>query len=248
MKTNLYFWVAFVGLLSFASCIKREIPIPPPANTDSVTTPNNNDTDQTFILRPDSTTGQDAYVSKLDGTTYNDGGVNLNWTHEIVMSRWSLSQYNYDTATQRSYIRFDSLAKIPTTATVTSAVLYLYGETSSITFPYGNSYYPGSNNPPNPGLVQQVVGGTWDQTTIDWNNAPALTNTDQDTIPASTSEWSYDVSVDVTNLVKGMVSSPSTNYGFGLRLLTENIYRDMVFGTCEVPDSTLRPRLVVRYH
>jgi hypothetical protein len=73
MKTNLYFWVAFAGLLSFASCLKREIPIPPPVHTDSVTTPNNNDTDQTFILRPDSTTGQDAYVSKLDGTTYNDG-------------------------------------------------------------------------------------------------------------------------------------------------------------------------------
>jgi hypothetical protein len=88
MKSNLCFWIAFAGLLSFASCLKREIPIPPPVHTDSVT--NNNDTDQALILRPDSTTGQDAYVSKLDGTTYNDGGVNLNWTHEIVMSRWSL--------------------------------------------------------------------------------------------------------------------------------------------------------------
>ena len=248
MKSNLYFWVAFAGLLSFASCLKREIPIPPPVHTDSVT--NINDTDQTLILRPDSTTGQDAYVSKLDSTVSypNDGGVNLNWTHELVISRWSLSQYNFDTATQRSYIRFDGLAGIPSTDTVTSAVLYLYGETSSITFPYGNSYYPWSNNPPNTGLVQQVVGGTWDQTTITWNNAPALTSVGQDTIPASTSEWSYNAAIDVTNLVKGMVSSPSTNYGFGLRLLTENIYRDMVFGTCEAPDSTLRPRLVVRYH
>jgi hypothetical protein len=248
MKSNLYFLAAFVGLLGFTSCLKHEIPIPPPpTHTDSVTT-SKNDTDLTLTLRPDSTTGQDAYISKLDGTTYNDGGVNLNWTHEIVMSRWSLFQYNFDTATQRSYIRFDGLAGISDTATVTSAVLYLYGETSSITFPYGNSYYPNSNNPPNPGLVQQVVGGTWDQTTIDFNNAPALTSVGQDTIPASTSEWSYNVAIDVTNLVKGMVSSPSTNYGFGLRLMTENIYRDMVFGTCEVPDSTLRPQLVVRYH
>jgi hypothetical protein len=70
----------------------------------------------------------------------------------------------------------------------------------------------------------------------------------QDTIPASTLEWNYNASVDVTNLVKNMVASPSTNYGFGLRLVTENIYRDMVFSTCEAADSTKRPRLVVRYH
>lgn len=249
MKKSVLFWGAFAGLLCVASCIKREIPIPhPPSGNDS--TVSVNDTDAALILRPDSTTGQDCYVSKLDSTASepSDGGVNLNWTHEIVMSRWSLSQYYYDTATQRSYIRFDSLAKIPSTATVTSAVLYLYGESSSITFPYGNSYYPYSTNPPNPVLVQQVVGGTWDQTTITYNNAPALTSVGQDTIPASTSEWNYNASVDVTNLVKKMVASPSTNYGFGLRLVTENIYRDMVFSTCEAADSTLRPRLVVRYH
>lgn len=247
MKKTVRFWVAFAGLLCAASCIKREIPIPPPTTSGNDSTVSVNDTDAALILRPDSTTGQDAYVSKLDSTP-GDGGVNLNWTHEIIMARWSLSQFNYDTATQRSYIRFDSLAKIPSTATVTSAVLYLYGVSSSISFPYGNSYYPYSNNPPNPGLVQEVIGGTWDQTTITWNNAPALTSVGQDTIPASTSEWNYNASVDVTNLVKKMVASPSTNYGFGLRLITENIYRDMVFGTCEVADSTLRPRLVVRYH
>jgi hypothetical protein len=249
MKSNLYFWVAFAGLMLFTSCFKNEIPIPPPpTHTDSVTS--KNDSDLTLILRPDSTSGQDSYVSKLDSNASNpsDGGINLNWVHELVIARWSLSQYGFDSATQRSYIRFDGLSGIPSTDTVTSAILYLYGETSSLTFPYGNSYYPYSNNPPNAGLVQQVVGGTWDQTTITWNNAPALTSVGQDTIPASTSEWSYNVAVDVTNLVKGMVSSPSTNYGFGLRLATENIYRDMVFGTCEVSDSTLRPRLVVRYH
>ena len=244
MKKSMLFWVVFGCLLTVTSCIKSVIPIPPPANSDSTVAVN--DTDAMLILRPDSTTGQDCYVSKLDTTP--DGNTQLNWTHEIVMSRWSLSQYNYDTVTQRSYIRFDSLAHIPSTATVTSAVLYLYGESSSITFPFGNSYYPYSTNPPNPVLVQRVVGGQWDQTTITWNNAPALTSVGQDTLPASTSEWNYNASVDVTNLVKNMVASPSTNFGFGLRLVTENIYRDMVFSTCEAADSTLRPKLVVRYH
>jgi hypothetical protein len=160
MKSNLYFWVAFAGLMLFTSCFKNEIPIPPPpTHTDSVTS--KNDSDLTLILRPDSTSGQDSYVSKLDSNASNpsDGGINLNWVHELVIARWSLSQYGFDSATQRSYIRFDGLSGIPSTDTVTSAILYLYGETSSLTFPYGNSYYPYSNNPPNAGLVQQVGPG-----------------------------------------------------------------------------------------
>ncbi|HLZ88438.1 MAG TPA: DNRLRE domain-containing protein [Puia sp.] len=245
MKSNRSFWLVFAAFLALASCFKRSIPIPHPPATDSVVTVN--DTDQTLILRPDSTTGQDSYVSKLDDYP-TDGNVNLNFAHEMVLARWVFSQDNYDSATQRGYIRFDSLRKIPSTATVTSAILYLYGESTSLSYPYGNSYYPGSYNPPNPGLIQRVVGGTWDQKTITWNNAPALTSVGQDTIPASTSAFNYNVAVDVTSLVRTMVDSPATNYGFGLRLITEQASRTMQFGSCEVPDSTLRPKLVVRYH
>jgi hypothetical protein len=50
-----------------------------------------------------------------------------------------------------------------------------------------------------------------------------------------------------TFLVKPMVSAPSTNYGFGLKLAVENISRAMEFSTCEAADSTLRPKLVVNY-
>jgi len=246
MKSTRLFWLLFAAGISVASCFKRTIPIPHnPPPTDSTIT--NNDSDQTLILRPDSATGQDCYVSHLDNTP-GDGNLNLDSIHELVMARWWFQANNYDSATQRSYIRFDRLASIPASATVTSAVLYLYGESSSVSYPYGNSYYPYSNNPPNPGLVQRVVGGPWDQKTICYNNAPALTDVGQDTIPASTSEFNYNVSVNVTNLVQQMVTSPSTNYGFGLRLITEQRFRAMEFSSCEAADSTLRPRLVVRYH
>lgn len=226
--------VVLIMTLSLVSCYKFTVPIPPPNA-------------QTLILRPDSTTGQDSHVAKLDHST-TDGNTNLNVTHELVIARWSLNWANYDTATYRSYIRFDSLARIPTTAQVSSATLYLYGEYSSASFPYGNSYYPASNNPPNLGWLRLVTGGTWDQKTITWNNAPAMTTDGQIAIPASTSEWGYSVALDVTNMVKQMVASPSTNYGFGVVLQTENMYRAMEFSTCEVADSTLRPKLVVNYH
>jgi hypothetical protein len=235
MKALLPVFLLTVGFICFEGCVKKITSPHVPSN-------------YTLTLRPDSTTGQDSYVSKvLDDSA--DGGANLNWTHELIMARWTFEQFGYDSGTQRSYIRFDSLAKIPTTATVTSAILYLYGENpeASPSFPIGNSYYPGSNNPPNPVVIEAVIGGTWQQKTITWNNAPAASSAIQDSIGASTSQYNYNATIDVTNLVKPMVSSPSTNYGFMLKLITENIEREMQFATCEAADSTQRPMLVVQY-
>lgn len=234
MKSTIVCLLSFIGIFSLAACHKVvTIHIP---------------SEYQLILRPDSTTGQDSYVSKvLDDSA--DGGANLNWTHELIMARWQFEQFGYDTGTQRGYLRFDSLAKIPTKANVISATLYLYGEDpdSSSSFPIGNSYYIGSYNPPNPVVIEAVTGGTWQQKTITWNNAPAASSAIQDTIPASTTQYNYNVSVDVTNLVKPMVVSPSTNYGFMLRLITENVAREMQFSTCEAYDSTKRPMIVVKY-
>jgi hypothetical protein len=96
-------------------------------------------------------------------------------------------------------------------------------------------------------VIEAVTGGTWQQKTITWNNAPAASSAIQDTIPASTTQYNYNVAVDVTNLVKPMVSSPSTNYGFMLRLITENVAREMQFSTSEAYDSTKRPMIIVNY-
>jgi len=235
MKSTIVCLLSLIGVFSFSSCYKLvTVHIP---------------SGHQLILRPDSTTGQDSYVSKvLDDSA--DGFANLNWTHELIMSRWQFEQFYFDSATQRGYLRFDSLAKIPAKANIISATLYLYGEDpdSSSSFPIGNSYYNGSSyNPPNPVVIEAVTGGTWQQKTITWNNAPAASSAIQDTIPASTTQYNYNVAVDVTNLVKPMVSSPSTNYGFMLRLITENVAREMQFSTSEAYDSTKRPMIIVNY-
>jgi hypothetical protein len=240
---RLFIVLAVLAPAFFTGCIKDN-PTPPPPK-DSTSIPITDTSTYTLVLQPDSTTGQDSYVSKLDNHD-SDGNVNLNFAHELFMARYIFSIEGYDSATQRSYLRFDSLSKIPDTAVVLSATLYLYGESSSASYPYGNTY-PTSFNLPNTSLIQRVTGGTWDQKTITWNNAPALTSTGQDTIPPSTGAYNYNVTIDVTNLVKPMVSSPSTNYGFGLRLITEQSYRSLQFSSSEASDPTLRPKLVVKY-
>lgn len=242
MKAFVLSLLVAAGIASVAGCVKHIVSPPPPPP------PEHHDSNYVLILRPDSTTGQDSYVSKvLDDTA--DGNVNLNFAHELIMARWTFSAFGGDSGTQRGYLRFDSLAKIPTAATVTSAILYLYGEDpdSSMSYPFGNSYYLGSGNPSNPVVLEAVTGGTWQQKTITWNNAPGASSAIQDTVPASTSQYNYNVTVDVTNLVKPMVVTPSTNYGFMLRLITENIHREMQFATCEAYDSTKRPKIVVNY-
>ncbi len=78
-------------------------------------------------------------------------------------------------------------------------------------------------------------------------NQPPTTELDEALIPASTKQWNYNVTVDVTQMVKRMVANPSKNYGFKMRLVTEDTYRSMVFASSEYSDSTKRPKLTVRY-
>src|SRR6185312_2381754 len=129
--------------------------------------------DYQLILRPDASTGQDSYVSKRDNDP-SDGNTNLNFANELVLAR--VTQSGGDSFTCHGYLRFDSLVKVPAKATVTSAMLYLYGEgtDSSASIPYGDSY-PNAYNLSNDGWLQMVTGGTWDQKTITFNNAPAAT-------------------------------------------------------------------------
>lgn len=200
-----------------------------------------NPTTHTVTLQPGSE-GQDTYVSKIDNNA-SDGNNNLNFSNEIVMGRWTAAAGGL--ASFRSYIKFTGLSAIPANATVTTAKLYLYGKSSSVTFPNGNSSYPGSANAENSSLVKRVVGGDWNQTTLTWNTKPGTTDVGQATITASNLQWNYNTVVDVTDMVKEMIAHPSTNYGFCIQLANESPYRSLIFATSEATDPSSRPKLVV---
>jgi hypothetical protein len=195
----------------------------------------------TLTLQPGAE-GHDAYVSKIDNNA-SDGNANLGDLDEIVVGRWN-SNFG-GVATERSYLKFTGLKDIPSNATVTSAKLYLYGKSSSITYPNGNSTFPGSPNGDNTSVIQRVTGADWTESVISWNTMPAASDVNQVTIPASTSQWNYSVTVDVTALVQEMVAHPSTNYGFMLRLANEAASRSLIFASSEYAVTTSRPKLVV---
>lgn len=149
----------------------------------------------------------------------------------------------------RSVIKFDSLMKIPATAQIYSATLFLYGPSPNSPdvnthLPMGNSSYPGSNYQENSSYLQRITSA-WNTNTICWNNQPATTTADQSILTASDKQWMYNTSVDVTNLVKPMVSSPANNYGFMFKLTNENVFRSLGFFSSEYNVSTKRPKLVV---
>jgi len=243
---TLTFLLTSLSLISFVSC-KKEIAnesTSTHATSDESSVTVETDGDTTIVtLRPGLKDGQDTYVSKIDADP-NDGNTNVNYANDLLASKF---YYYGQLATQRGYIKFDSLLKkVPATATIISAKLFLYGKSSSLSFPTGNSYYPGSSNPENPCWVQRVIGKNWQESTITWNTMPGTTTAGQATLPASKSQWNYNAVVDVTTIVKNMLSLQK-NFGFCIKMKTESPTRVVIFSTSESSDISLRPKLQIRY-
>ena len=168
----------------------------------------------TLDLRPNADNGQDAYVEwKADQP--QTATANFNYVPELPVLTWTDGG-----------------------AVVKSATLYLYGLSSSLNHPPGNS---GMNKC----YVAQVTS-PWDETTITWNTQPGYTTTGIASFGPSTAQWNWDTQADVTNIVKRMVKYPNKNYGFGIALQREQIYNAVIFGSSEAAEND-RPRLVVEY-
>ncbi len=167
---------------------------------------------------------------------------------ELYVAAWTFSSAGCSTGQYHTLIKFAGLDGLPANATILSAKLSLYGVSTAPASPQGNSYYPGS--PYNPSGTNEVlikrITGIWDESTVSGNTEPAVTSQNQAEIPASTSQWNYNVvDLDVTNLVKDIQAT--ANYGFLLQMKTETYYRSMNFASSDNADATKRPKLVVTY-
>jgi hypothetical protein len=81
-----------------------------------------------------------------------------------------------------------------------------------------------------------------------WNTQPTVSESNRVAIAASTSQWNYNViDIDVTELVKSMVNSSNSNYGFCFMLQSETYYRSMTFGSANNTNAAKRPKLVIEY-
>lgn len=243
--------IAFATAATLSACQKENIKSPAvqaqsstEENSDASVFMSTEGSNSKLVLRPGPGNGQDVYVEDRSGVSSG----NMNYVPELPVNSWT-GGGTY--ITTRSFIRFNDLSLIPSTATVVSAKLFLYGISQSLNSPQGNSYYPGSpynGYGDNQCLVQKVVGANWDESTLTYGTQPSTTTTDQAILNPSTSQWNYNATVDVTRMVQSMVASPSTNYGFAIKLATEQLYRSIVFASSEEASRSLRPRLLVVYH
>ena len=231
------FPIALITVLFLTSCEKEcDCKCPSP-------------TKKTLTTQPGPDHGHDCIVAWRQ----TDGGTNANANHnanpDIHASQWTYNAHGWGEGTNRNYIKFPELSTIPQNAVIKSAKLSLYGISTGIAAPQGNSYYPGSpynSYGDNKTWLKRVIGD-WDEATITWNNKPGTTDVNQVALPASNAQWNFNVpDLDVTNLVKDMVSKKQ-NYGFCLQMQVEKYYRSISFASSEVADSTKRPKLVVEY-
>lgn len=259
MKTNskpinsfkiLFFILISTSLLP--ACEKENLQ---PASTNSLSTDNIADADEAgiyktpsgntkLVLQPDATTGQDAWVQWYAyDSTYADG--NTATSFEIKVESWTIDG---GLINLREFIKFVDLSQIPNTSQIVGAKLFLYGlNPGDQTFPQGNSYYPGSPYNiygENSCYVDRVVSD-WDESTITWNNQPLINEKNRAILDASTSQWNYNTSVDVTKLVQAAVRS--SNYGFRISMENETPYHSIGFYSSNGSYPKLRPKLVIVY-
>ena len=199
-----------------------------------------------LVLQPGDDKGQDAWI-EFSPTNSVYATHKTGFADQLKIWAWTDGGTVIDS---RTLIRFDELFKVPSTGIIRQATMYLYGlSEGSVHMPEGNSYYPGSpyrNYGPNDIYVQKVTSA-WDENSVTWNTKPSATVIGESLISPSKTQWNYNASVDVTQIVKTFVKQPSTNYGFLLSLTNENTYRSMGFYSSESTNARKRPKLVIIY-
>lgn len=204
----------------------------------------------TLVFKPNATVGKDTPIWKFDddcignGSTQTNADRNFGTEETLWMKDWTWNAIGCSGGTIRSLLCFTELSNIPSNAVIVSATLRLYGVTSDRNTSYSGapaSYYENT-------VVVQQVTSPWNENTVTWNTQPSTTTANQFIIPQSTSQynWNYtNSSSELVAMVQNMVSG--NNYGFMLRLQTEQHYRNMVFASSDHPDASLHPELEVTY-
>lgn len=182
-----------------------------------------------FTLQPDPKAGEDAIIIDIQGTS------NFGTHPDLQANAWTFSP---TPGVVRSLLKFDYSA-IPANAIIDSALLSLYESVGSGSGDH--SQQSGSNE-----AWLQRVTGPWSELTVNWSTQPSTTTDNEVTLPASTSANENYLDIDVKNLVEDMINSD--NYGFMIRLVTEQHYRRLNFASSDNANTALHPSLKVCYN
>lgn len=215
-----------------------------------------NDTNKILVLKPNSKSLDSCcqYVFKTTNcnstTPYRNAENDVQTTPpELPVVAWTYNAVGCGYGYQRSFLKFNNLiSSIPATATIDSVFLSLFGFSSSLTMPQGNSNFQGSgyNSFGTNEVLVERVQSPWNRTTLTWNNQPASISTNSVLIPKSNKQYNYDVTINVTGMVKDMFAAGVSN-GFILKQQIEVYYRSMGFYSCYATDTTKIPYLTIYY-
>jgi len=186
----------------------------------------------TFSIQPNGATGVDAQIfSNIPSSNFGTSG-------ELTAAAWTAG----GSANLRSLIKFD-VSSNPTNAIVTQATLTLYNDPSSGQA-LGNGEHT-SLTGSNEAWIQKITS-YWHEDSVTWGNQPSSDTTNQAILQQSTNAH-QDYAIDISSLIQGMISNPSTNFGFLLRIQDENPFRALLFASSDNLDSTNWPKLEVTY-
>jgi hypothetical protein len=193
------------------------------------------DNDTIVSFRPGPEKGIDAYIENYP----NDNYANRNWGDydSFTAVAWTA---NGIPLVVRSLLKFD-LTSISSSTKIKRATLTLYS-VNSTGIGDGHSTLSGPN-----GFSLNRITSPWDEHKVTWNLQPTYTNQDSIIFPQTNNDFEDFYNIDVTKLVQLMISSPSSNYGFLIKLNDETEYRRVLFGSSDNKDVFKRPILVIVY-
>lgn len=113
--------------------------------------------------------------------------------------------------------------------------LYAFGPISGVFLGH-----TGANN-----ALLSRVSAPWLENTITWSSAPSINATNQIMLPQSTSYTQDYLNIDVTQLIKDMISYG--NYGFNLKLVNESPTNALLFCSSNHSDISKHPVLQISY-
>lgn len=177
--------------------------------------------EQTTTLQPDETNGKDSSVSKAYPT--------LNYGTYLLLAAGTGTA---DTC--RAYLQF-SLASIPANARIVSARLGLY-------------YYQTTGSGAAP-IGAYAVLGSWNESTIIWNNQPTCATAPEDTVNVPSAPTSSFLYWYITDLVQSWCDGSLNNYGVMLRDTNESTvesWKSFFSSNRLIPGQ--RPVLIIYYY
>lgn len=178
------------------------------------------------ILRPGLADGKVGEVYSLEPNTV--------WTNDLLKAMaWT---FQGDPGILRGLLQFD-LSSVPAGSTIDSAFLSLYAPN-----PPNTQFHSGNNT----SYLRRITSG-WDQATITWSNQPQSTNIHQVTLPETTDDYQDYPHINVTALVRDMVSDPLNSFGFMFIQQDETPLTRMTFCSSTYTDTSKHPQLEIYY-